>query len=214
MICQILANTLVVSRDSNAMHGENFRVADAGKFKNLWRLNSPGRQNDLVASPRTECSCITILCVGIFRAGGFALSLKAHSHCHWMVTVAAAFDRCDMRPGQDPQIGPPARRIQIGFLGRKPHAVFLSHLIIAEPVLTGPVIVNIAGITATGGRLHHLVEPGIAIAQGGNIQRSASRMVGIIICREFGILGLAEILQHIGISPPRIAALCPFIIIG
>ena len=121
---------------------------------------------------------------------------------------------CNMRTGDDSQIAPPPRRVQIGFFCRKAHAVFLRHLIIGKPVLTGTVIVRVLVIAAAFCRFDHPVEAVIAVAQLRNIQRSATAMKPVIIPGKFSMFGFAELRKDVVKPPPAIAALRPFIIIG
>ena len=99
---------------------------------------------------------------------------------------------CNMRTGDDSQIAPPPRRVQIGFFCRKAHAVFLRHLIIGKTILTGAVIVRVLVIAAAFCRFDHPVEAFIAVTQLCNIQRSAMTVKLVIISGKFSMFGFAE----------------------
>ena len=198
MVMEILADPGKGMARRNAVLGQQIGIADAGQLQDLWRLDGAGRQDDLAS--------------GLHR---LVTAMPAEGNARRADTAFPfEFNAGDMRMGDHPQIGPPPRRIEIGFLRREPHAVLLRDLIGAEAVLAGAVIVGIVRVATTLGSLDQQVERRIAVAKPADIQRPATAMIFIILAGEFAMFGAPEIGKHVGIAPAAVATLRPAVIVG
>ena len=70
------------------------------------------------------------------------------------------------------------------------------------------------GIAAGFGCPYQKIKRLVAVAKRRDVERAAPRMEFIVLAGKLAVFGPAEIGKHIAIAPPRVAALCPSVIVG
>ena len=176
----------------NAVIAQHRRIADAGKLKQLRRMNASGSQNDLAVGM-----------VPFAHAGphdlhaGRALAVDEHTQ---HVRVREHF-----------QVGPVERRGEIGVIGADPPATTIVDLIVAEAVLIAVIVVGVEGVAGGHRRIDEGPRDNGALLEHFHRQRPA--LSAGLPFRPLEILKALEIRQHVLMAPADAALLCPAVII-
>src|SRR6202049_892280 len=122
MVAQILANALELVANLDADAFEQFRLADAGQFQKLRRIDRTGADDD-------------------FPVGASFVPLSVYIVAHPDAALAFEQQTFGQRIGLDGQVWPPSRRIQIADGGAHPTTTADRRLGHANPILSRAVIV-------------------------------------------------------------------------
>src|ERR1700680_599059 len=193
MVAQILANALELVANLDADAFEQFRLADAGQFQKLRRIDRTGADDD-------------------FPVGASFVPLSVYIVAH--PDAALAFDQqaFGQRIGLDGQVWPPSRPIQIADGGAHPTTTADRRLGHADTVLHRAVVVLGVGDADLAGRLDQRVVDRSALVAFGDLQRPAAAAVlaGGVTLVTFHV---PENRQDLPVTPAAIAELRPGIVV-
>src|ERR1700720_4767793 len=193
MVAQVLANALELVANLDADAFEQFRLADAGQFQKLRRIDRTGADDDLPVG-----------------AGFVLLAVDLVAHAD----AALAFDQqaFGQRIGLDSQVWPPSRRIQIANGGAHPTTTADRRLGHADTVLRGAVIVLGVSDADLAGRLNQRVVDRSALVAFGDLQRPVAAAV-LVVGLTLVTFHFPENGQHFSVAPAAIAELRPGVVV-
>ena len=116
-----------------------------------------------------------------------------------------------MRPGQDLEVEPFERRLEIGVIGADPVTAAIIDLIIAKAVLIGAVVIRIKSMSGRQGRLDKSLSDCGTFLE--DFHRQGPAFPPVFIFRPGEIFKFSEVGQHIVIAPAFTALLRPIIVI-
>ncbi len=172
---------------------EQFRLADAGQFQKLRRIDRAGADDDLPV-----------------RAGFVLLAVHIVSHAD----AALALDQqaFGQRIGLDRQVWPPARGVEIAEGGAHPAAIADGRLGHADAVLLRAVIVLGVFDADFAGRLDQRVVDRSGLVAFGDLQRPAAAAV-FVVRVALVAFHVPENRQHLAVAPAAIAELRPGVVV-
>ena len=171
----------------------SLRLADAGQFQELRRVDRTGADDDLAVG------------------AGFAL-LPVHRVSHADAALAFEQQAFGQRIGLDRQVRPPARGVEIADGGAHPATAADRRLGHADAVLLRAVIVLGVGDADFAGRLDQRVVERSALVAFGDLQRPVAAAV-LLVRVALVAFHVAEDRQHLAVAPAAIAELRPGVIV-
>ena len=192
VIAIIFANAGKVVNHVDAMFLQQFRLANAGKFKQLRRLHCAGGKDDLSIG----CGFDDSLALRVANAGR-----------------AAVFNENTMSQGSrgNGEVRARTRRVQECPSGAEPAAVLLRDLIDAEAFLGFAVVVWIARIAGLFAGLYPSIQQRVLLHHVRNVQFAT--VAAVVVASSLEMFGAFEDRQYILERPAAIAELRPGVVV-
>ncbi len=176
MVLVILADARQRVQHLDAMLAQQLGPADAGQLEKLRRLHGAGGEQHLAPGARFPRAAVQV--VG-----------------HADRPLAFEQDLLRMRAGLDRQVRAMAHRVQIGRGRAVAESALLRHLVIAEALLVGAVVIGIALESRVDRGIDDGVQQHVLPRHVGDVERTAdAAILGDIV---LAVLRLLEILQHV-----------------